>query len=815
MTAPSSAPRATPGTYLGLFLVTLATLMYEVLLTRIFSVTMWYHFAFVAISIAMFGMTLGALLIYLLPGFFTPSRTKRHLGLSALWTSVTIVLSFLTHLSIPFAPSRSITSLYSIAFNYAVISIPFIFSGVCVCLALTRFPAQVSRLYAADLAGAALGCILLIAALRITDGPTAVILVAALAGLGAVLFLRDEPAGRLRRTAALVTGLLVIFAIGQTVLVHQQRSLLRLMWVKNFLEQRPEYEKWNSFSRVAVWRDWPGYDKPFGWGIKRLPADRKAEQLLLNIDAGASTVLTRFDGSLDKVDYLRNDITNLAHYVKPDSSVLVIGTGGGRDILSALVFQQPQVLGIEINDIIIDALNRRYGDFTGHLDRRPGVRFVNDEARSYVTRSPERFDIIQVSLIDTWAATTAGAFVLSENSLYTTDAWKIFFDHLTPGGLLTFSRWYFLQSPAEMYRLTALATTCLKQQGVSDPRSHLFIARCMQEPSGGMQPDGVGTLLLSRDPFTSEQLDVLETTSRRLGFEVVLSPRASLDPTFEKIASGTDLASFTASYPLNISPPTDNNPFFFHMLRLGSLLRHGFDEQGGASFNLRAVLVLGMLLTIVTVLTVMGIVVPLLLTMKRVSLSGAGPLLLYFCSIGCGFMLIEVSQMQRLIVFLGHPTFGLSVVLFSLLVSSSLGAYLTGRVEGGGWSRASMACLIGLTGVLVLFGLTTTGVIHAAQGLTTAARIVVATGMLFPIGLLMGTAFPLGMKLAGARAAALTPWLWGVNGGTSVFASVLAAAIALSFGISAAYWTGVGAYLVALATFAWAGRGARASLDGG
>src|SRR5437867_1522091 len=220
------------GTYAAVGLVTLATLMYEILLTRIFSVTMWYHFAFVAISVAMFGMTVVASHVCLSPLRFTEQQTHHHLALSSLLFALSIVISFLTHLSIPFAVHPSLTGLYIITLTYAVIAVPFVFSGICVCLALTRFPAQVSRLYAADLAGGALGCVLLVGTLRITDGPTAVIVVALFAGIGAVCFSLGASSPRLTRLALITCLILGSFAAAHTFLVHRQLSLLRLVWVR-------------------------------------------------------------------------------------------------------------------------------------------------------------------------------------------------------------------------------------------------------------------------------------------------------------------------------------------------------------------------------------------------------------------------------------------------------------------------------------------------------------------------------------------------------------------------------------------------------
>ena len=794
-------------TYTGLFMVSLATLMYEILLTRIFSVTMWYHFAFVAISVAMFGMTVGALLVYLFPNYFTQERAQYHLALSSLLFAVSIVLSFLTHLSIPFVIDKSIVGLYSITLTYMVVSVPFVFSGICVCLALTKFPQQVSKLYAADLAGAALGCLLLIYTLRITDGPTAVIVVALLASIGTVFFSAEGGRNKLMSIAIISSVLLVSFAGIHTVLVRKQLPLLRLIWVKGMIESRPLYEKWNSFSRIRVSGDTSKLGRPFGWGLSPLyPFDRKVRQLSMTIDATAETVLTAFDGDLDNLEHLKYDITNLAHYIRSDSKVLVVGTGGGRDVLSALAFEQKSVVGIEINEDIIDAVNQRFGDFTGHLHRNHRVTFINDEARSWISRQKDSFDIIQVSLIDTWAATAAGAFVLTENSLYTVEAWKVFLERLTPNGILTVSRWYFRERPGEVYRLTSLASASLKQLGMENPRNNIVIVRHMRRSKTGEGPDGVGTILLTKEPFSKEDLDIIEEIATRMKIDLVLSPRFSLNSTFATIASGRASNLFMESFPINITAPTDDSPFFFHMLRFRDMFNRDLWKQGVMSMNMKAVFILGTLLIVVSGLTFLCIIVPLTLTTNKTTLKGGLPLIIFFAGIGFGFMLVEISQMQRLIIFLGHPTHGLSVMLFALLLSSGLGSYSTQKLSNPGMIGPAIVRLSLLLFGLIIFGIVTPHAISVFQGSKTMLRIFVAIGILFPLGLFMGMAFPLGMKIASTKSPALTPWLWGINGSTSVCASVLAVAIALSSSISTSFWTGFSCYSVAFLAFIWASR---------
>lgn len=787
--------------YAGLFMVTLATLMYEILLTRIFSVTMWYHFAFMAISIAMFGMTVGAIFVYLYPHFFSRGKAQYHLSLSSLFFAVTIVGSIIVHLVVPFSFEVTFEGVSSMAITYVAISVPFVFSGICVTIALTRFPRKVSKLYAADLAGAAMGCILFKYALDITDGPTAVVVVGCLAGLGAFLFAYGASFKKTRNFAIAVCVIFGLSASIHTKLVWEQTPVFRVQWAKGKKEVKPLYEKWNSFSRISVTGNPEKLRPAFGWGLSgTYPRTMFPVQwTLMVIDATAGTPISKFNGDRKSLEYLKYDIVNMAHYVRREADVLVVGAGGGCDILSALAFGQKSVRGVEINEDILDAINKRFGDFTGHLDKNPKVTFVNDEARSYTARIKEKFDIIQVSLIDTWAATAAGAFVLTENSLYTVEAWKIFLEHLTEEGVLTFSRWFFGANPGEAYRLTTLAVESLMELGVENPRDHIMMVRNMYQREGAI---GVGTILLSREPFTERDLEVFEKISSDMKFEIVLSPRFSSDVNFEKIVSAKDVFKVADAFSLNIAPSTDDKPFFFNMLRLRDMFREGLMNQAALAHNYKAVAVLGILLIIVVVLTLLFIFFPLLLTADKERLKGSLPMFFYFAAIGFGFILVEISQMQRLIIFLGHPTYGLSVVLFALLLSSGLGSYATRTIKAERLREAAHKRLGLLLLSLVVFGLFTPYVTSHLQGAATAVRVLAAVMILFPLGFFMGMAFPMGMKLASARSDYLTPWLWGINGATSVCGSVLAVVIALTSGISFSFWTGFACYVTALCAFA-------------
>ena len=751
----------------------MATLMLEILLTRIFSVTLWYHLAFVAVSIAMFGMTLGAVIVYLFPSWFAPERLRAALAISSALFAVTAVWSVKIHLGMPVDLTRLSSPLTDLSTAYAIIAVPFIFSGVTVSLALTKFPRQLSQLYAADLAGAALGCVALIVLIEKLAGPPVVLVVAAAAGIGALLFGSGSSLTRTSRHAAASLAVLLVALGGTYALAVNSAEGLEVRRAKGYRLQRPLFERWNSYSRIEVGP--PREERPFGWGLS--PAFKPSfalSQLHLQIDASAETVLTTWDGDLTTLDHLRYDVTNIGHYLTKKGDVFVVGAGGGRDVLSAIAFGQQHVTAVEMNKAIIEAVNGRFGDITGHLDRRPDVRFVNDEARSYLSRSDSLFDLIQISLIDTWAATAAGAFVLSENTLYTADGWELFWSKLKDDGVLSVSRWYDHQNPVEVYKLTALAADALRRVGVEDPRRHLIL---VSTPPGGIDPEGrssVATILLRRSPLSDADVATIEDVSRRMGFEVALTPASSPDSTFGELANRGETDEIVQRIGAHLAPPTDDRPFFF---KIDSSLLNG-------------------LLRFVAILSLAFIVVPIAIKDRHAIRKDAIPSLA-FAAIGVAFMLVEISLMQRLTLLLGHPTFSLSVVLAGILVSSGAGSYSTRNMKPGSMERGITMRFASLIGVLVIIGVIAPTVVAYFHGAATPVRITVALLLVLAPGFFMGMAFPIAMKMAEARRPALMAWLWGINGAASICAAVLAVVISSSRGISVAWWSGVATYVVA------------------
>lgn len=796
-TAAATGLRARPATYAGLFVVTLSTLAYEIVLTRIFSVTMWYHFAFVAISVALFGTTAGALLVHQRPQWFTEDKVKGQMWRFSLAYSLFIVVAISTQLSINFRVEANAGAMAAVFWTCVIIAIPFVCAGVVVCLALTKFGDKVNRLYAADLVGAGLGCLLLVIAFNYFDGPSLVVLVAAVAAAGAFLFAVDAKERKGMVLAGAATVLLLFGAFGNDALHARNKPFIKILYTKEEKDTRHRSDTWNAFSRVTVDGDANIFSPPFGNGLSdTMPADLTVRQLSMLIDSTAGTVMTGYTGDPDETDFLRYDISNLVYHAQegPDfGHAAIVGVGGGRDVLSAAEFGADEVTGIEINDNILDLVTDEYGDFT-QLDKVPGVELVNDEARSYITRTDDSFESIQISLIDTWAATSAGAFALSENSLYTTDAWDTFLDKLTPDGILSVSRWFRHENPEplEMLRTTALASQVLTDRGVEDPRDHILI---YEGPPEGPVGATVGTIMVSQEPFSDDQLDKIAEVAEEMRFLPVLTPEIENNefpfaPLAEPGGPGPNLGVVKA----DISPPTDDKPFFFQMADVGNVIKRDLPANKQV---FRSVVVLAALAVAVLLLAAVCIGGPLFQIGRRTSHRGRKPYYLYFCGIGLGFLMVEISQLMRLSTFLGHPTYALTVVLFTVLIFSGAGSMAVDKLIKIEKPMSLLVPLLLLLGVAVVFGLLTPQLIEEFAGRTTPVRVGLAVGLLAPMAFFMGMPFSIGMRMASTDEDSPTAFLWGINGAMSVVASVFATVIALFFGIIWTFVAGIAAYVLA------------------
>lgn len=681
---------------------------------------------------------------------------------------------------------------------------PYVAGGLIVALALTRSPFPIGTTYAVDMIGAASGCFLVLGLMEVYDGVSALLSIAALGALGALFFRIAEVAEARQRNpheriTAAVYASPVVLAAAILFIANVNADLyptgVRIVALKGQMQNLDETDGiyWNSFSRVDIGR--AENLRPFLWGPSpRFESEWTTllSQRWMRIDGDAGTTLDRFEGSRDELGFLKYDVTTLAYRIRNAGKAAVIGVGGGRDILSAYHFGFDDIAGIDINPIFIDNLERRYADFN-RLAALPGVTLHVDEARSWFARTSERFDLIQMSLIDTWAATGVGAYSLTENGLYTVEAWEIFLGRLTDTGVYTVSRWYSPDNPGETGRLISLAKAALFNLGVEDPNRHLYLASVGR----------LATLVVARAPLTGAELAELARTSREMQFRPLLVPGlTSTNPVIRSVQSAGSVGALfelSAADVLDYSPPTDSRPFFFNQLRLadlpGFLLgRHQF-TTGVAGGNVVANLVLAIIIVVSLVAVVATIVVPTLPVLAtvpaRLALLGSG----YFFLIGIGFMFVEIGLMQRLSVFLGHPVYGLAIALAGIILSTGLGSALSERVALTTSARLMIWSVVtaAYIGALPFWF---PALVEVLAGTDLYVRAAVSLLVILPAGLAMGFGFPTGMRLAAAIDTRPTPWFWAVNGAAGVFASGLAIGIGTFVSIDATLWAGVAAYLL-------------------
>jgi hypothetical protein len=772
----------------GIAATSAALLMTELALTRIFSVTMFYHFAFLAISIALFGLSASGVFVYVMRKKLARAQTPELLCVGALLHGAATLIALACLVGIRVELTYSPENQLRMVAIYVLAALPFFTGGAVISLAFARLTERINTLYAADLVGAAIGCVALVPLMNLLGAPGVVLSAAALSAAAALCF---APAAWRRRVG---TAALLLLGVPATLQLSGLEPF-DVVYTKGYEADRALFTKWNSFSRIGV------YDRAHqDWSLSPKFTGTRGPSLFMDIDASASTPILKGSGNIADAAYLRYELTALAYHLveRPDGfTALVIGPGGGRDLLSALLFGARHVDGVEINPIIVrDVMLDRFREYSGNLYANPRVSPHIEDGRSFVRRSPERFDVIQASLVDTWAATSAGAYTLTENSLYTVEAFGEYLDHLAPDGVLTITRWVF-----DGLRLVSLAQEACAQRGL-DAAQHLAIVR-----SGR-----VATFILKRSPFSRDEVRRLQRVVDDLGFTLLYAPGVAAAPVvndppemrstrtstadYRKLILASDRAGFLAAYPFDVSATTDDRPFFFHTTRL----RDQFSEAFGPSMlfgsGLSALLTLFGISAALVLLFIIG---PLLAGGGRPG-RGWGAWLAYFGALGAGFMLIEIAVLQRFVLLLGHPVYSLTVTLFSLLLGTGLGSLISRRVPLERVRRVTVRALVAVALVAALAALGLARLVDLAIPWPLAVRIVAAAGVLIPLGVLLGIGLPGGMRLLDKARPEIVAWGWGMNGAFSVVGATLAIFIAMNWGFSIAFLIGAATYLLAAAT---------------
>jgi hypothetical protein len=799
--------------YAGMGIISMATLLLELSLTRVLSVANWYHFGFLVISTALLGFGTAGVVLSLWTGLRERvPKDKALAGLSLAFGLVTIA-SFWVMQRIPFDPFDLLQDRKQVVYTllyYAVLAAPFFCSGLAIALLLTRGSLEVNRLYAADLIGAGLGCAAIAFVMPALGGPGSVVFSATLGLLAAAVFGMSRARGLAILSAVIGVATLVFASMAERALpITVTPSKLHPLQPPG---RSPIYTAWNALSRVDL------YETP------AMPDQGRPDPgFAIIVDAGASGTAVA-DLSIGVRNYLAHAPeyrpSGLAYLGKEHPSVLIIGSGAGREVLEGLYFGASSITAVEINPIINDIVTKRMRRAWGGLFEQPEVHLVTEDGRSFVRRSKDKYDaIISIQTMST-AALASGALSLSETYVLTRDAFEDYIDHLTPDGVLLVTR-----PQHQIPKLFATVREVFERRGLGSPAGHLLAFRGPLLPFGHRQ--FLTGLIFKKSPLTPADI---EMASERLGVgrpyvgsesgppEIFYSPTSSPENPFEtqlaRLANALDLREIYASSSQLLTPATDNRPFFNQNVRWTSLRPYQFRAvlTGGTKgdLELRPVAEITLLMLLVQAAGVAAVLILLPLASfdrKRLRVPRRWTFLVYFAALGLGFILIEIVLLQRFTLFLGQPIYTYAVVLGSLLLFTGGGSYAANRFRATPrrvlpWVLMALLAAIGM--VLLLMP----PILSLTLGLALGWRVAVAVALVAPLGFLLGIPFPTGLRIVVNEATPLVPWAWAVNGFFTVIGSVAAMILGMALGFAAVLLIAGGCYAAALVAIAGSGRAA-------
>jgi hypothetical protein len=790
------------GSLIGIFLLSAATLVFEINLSRLFSVAQFYHFAFLIVSLALLGYGASGTFLALFPTWGR-QQPQRLLPLLSIASALCIPISYLLINWLPF-DSYSIAidrrQVAILALHYIALATPFFFNGTAVGLLLAVYPQASGKIYAANLLGSALGCLATLVLPLVLGGEGTVVFSGSLAALSALITFLDKenrPPWRPGRLAlALLLACMLIFDLldsGGRLLglpsLHELDLHLSpykgLSYALQYPGARVIFSRWNAFSRIDVVSS-PGVRSLPGLSYRYSQMPPLENGLFVDGDDLSPVVLSSTDW-----DFAAYMPTAIAFQLRPQANALVLEPRGGLDAIIALSEGAGSVIAVEANPLIANQAQHIYQD--------PRLHLLLESERSYLRRSQETFDVILFSLTSAYHPINSGAYSLAEDYRYTLESFQDALRHLNPEGLLVTTRW--LQTPpSEFLRLFTLTVSALEKLGL-EPAERIVAFRGFN----------IGVLIAKLAPFTTQELSAIRTFTASRSFDLVYAPDIHPEEInhYNVLPSPLDYLAFRdlliaksrvdwyRDYPFDVTPPTDDHPFFGHFFKWSQVgqvmaeLGKTWQPFGGAGY-----FVVLALLVLVLLIAAGLILLPLLLsrwrTGKRImALAVPRSLLLaslgYFGLVGLAYLLVEIPLIQHFILFLGQPAYAFSTVLFSLLLFSGIGSQLAVHMP----HRLVMVILVALIlAIPWLFPL----VFDLTLGLSLPMRFGVSVLLLALPGMLMGIPFPAGLRRLGAETPELIPWVWAVNGAASVVASVLAALLALSFGFRLVLLVGATCY---------------------
>jgi spermidine synthase len=811
---PSAPPAA-------ISLVSAGALAYEVLLIRLFSIIQWHHFAYMAISIALLGYGASGSLLALFQDRLRP-RFTAVFALSAALFGVSAVAGFALAQRLPFNALAVIwepRQLLYLATYYLLFAVPFLCAATCVGLAFAAFPDHIGRIYRYDMVGAGLGAIGVVAALYWLFPSQALRLIGSLGFLAAaVVSWREIGTQRWWRSAAYLAGAAVISAAIPTswtaLRFSQYKELAQALLIPGTEVAREES---SPLGLLQVVRS-PLIPLRHAPGLSLRNAVEPPPQLGVFTDGGSLSPITAFDGRLEPLAYLDNTSAALPYHLLERPQVLVIGAGGGAQVLLALYHEPALIDAVELNPQFVRLVRETFADFAGHLYDRPDVHVQLAEARGFIAGTRQHYDVIQLPLLDSFAAAAAGTLGLSESYVYTVEAFQEYLRHLRPGGFLAITRWLKLP-PRDSLRLFATALAAMGNMRVEAAAQRLVLIRAWNTT----------TLLVKNGELSPAEITKIRAFADARSFDLAYYPGMRREeanrynileqPYFFDGATallGANTASFIGRYKFDVSPATDDRPFFFDFFKwqaLPELLERR--TLGGAALLDWGYLILLATLAQALILSIALILAPL----RLLGASSAPPtdrwrVAVFFLAIGLAFLFVEIASIQRFILFLSHPVHAVAVVLCGFLVfaglgsgmSPRLGAWLASRSAGAtgsrAWARVGPLELAvgGIMAVALSYLFILPPLFRLLIALPDAPKIAITLLLIAPLAFCMGMPFPLALSRVSARAPALVPWAWGINGCASVLSAILATLLAMNVGFTRVTLIAIALYLLAAAT---------------
>ncbi len=776
------------GLLAGVGLTSLATLMLQVALTRIFSVSLWHHLAFMVVSIAFLGYGASGTFLMLAPQTKTlplrPTSAKLTFALS-----IAVFLSYWSSNQIPFDPARFMWDpyqwLYLLAY-YGILAVPFFFAGLTLGLVYTNRAGNVGRIYAWDLAGAGVGCLGILLVYAQVGEARAVVTASVMAGVASFAFWTQGWKMNLARGVWI--GVLCLLMATKPGMVKLHISPYKaLMVALRHPGTRLLDTRWDGAGRLDIIesegvRFAPGLSLEFRGGLP--------DQIGLCIDAGNLDAATHFTGDIQDLRFAKSLPASLPYALTEPRHVLVAEPMGGLDILIAHYHGAGNIVTTHGSPLVLHAMKTFLGGFSGHLYDNY-THTVQEQARSFLLRTPMAFDVIQLPLTDSAGAVSSGLYGLSEDYSLTVEAYKTYLGALKPEGILTVTQ-YLLPPPRHEIRLVGLACEALEALGVTHPERHL----------GAIRSWGVFTLVVKRSPFKPQDVRQMKDFCSRLRFDLVHypnMPRAEANrynrfpnalyyDVVQKVLDPEKREAFFKAYLFDVRPVTDDRPFFYHNFRMDKMVP--LYRAVGNKWQL--FLEGGYLVYLIFFQALLISVVLIALPLKKAGLASSSWFLPYFGLIGIAFMLVEICLIQHFILFLAKPAYAFSAVLFSVLFASALGSYYSRRFP------AKSAVLIITPVIILAYALYLERLLTFAIGWPPWIRYGATVFFIFPLGFTMGMFFPAGIRALSRCFGGAIPWAWSVNGCASVAGSVLAAVLAVSYGFTMVLCVAALAYGLAL-----------------